>query len=179
MPVPRPAGLLPAALSLFVLLSPAHAAPAFTLDPDPEWRRAATLAELTDVLEAWLDARGVYTRKPPPVIRLIDGAQAASLQGISARMGQRTRGLYDAATGTVYLVGPWSMDRAQDVSVLLHELVHHRQAGARHWYCGGAQEPEAYELQSEWLAERGLSARIDRIAVVLEAGCTPRDIHPD
>lgn len=74
---------------------------------------------------------------------------------------------------------PWSARDPQDVAVLLHELVHHRQAGARHYYCPGAQEPLAYELQRDWLAERGLETRINWIAVRLEAGCTPRDIHPD
>jgi hypothetical protein len=43
----------------------------------------------------------------------------------------------------------------------------------------GAQEPDAYRLQAAWLAERGQEIEVNRIAVVLAAGCTPKDIHPD
>lgn len=97
---------------------------------------------------------------------------------MSASQG-RTRGLYDPDAATIRLVRPWDPRDPFDVSTLPHELVHHRQQGARHWYCPGAQELPAYRLQEAWLADLGLEPDIDWIAVVLEAGCTPRDIHPE
>ena len=36
-----------------------------------------------------------------------------------------------------------------------------------------------YRLQSAWLAEQGLSIDVNWLAVTLDAGCTPRDMHPD
>lgn len=71
------------------------------------------------------------------------------------------------------------MRDARDVSVLLHELTHHRQATARHWYCPGQQELPAYRLQAAWLAEQDETIAINWIDATLAAGCTPSDFHPD
>ena len=100
------------------------------------------------------------------------------MAGRPARGLGRARGLYDPGTGTIALVRPWSPREAGDVSVLLHELVHHRQA-ALHHYCPAAEEPLAYRLQEAWLAERGLPLDWPRLAIALAAGCTPHDIHPE
>lgn len=43
----------------------------------------------------------------------------------------------------------------------------------------GAQGRTAYRLQDGRLRLRGLEADVNRIAVALEAGCTPSDIHPE
>lgn len=45
--------------------------------------------------------------------------------------------------------------------------------------CPAAQELPAYRLHDARLAEWGLQAGVNWVAVVLDAGCTPRDIHPD
>jgi hypothetical protein len=177
---PRRAGPLLAALCLAVFPQAAPAGAALTLDPAPAWRHAETLFDLVAVLDAWLDAHSGYAaRATAPRVVIVDRQAAALRPGTAARMGQATRGLYDPDSATIILVAPWSPDDARDVSVLLHELVHHRQHTARHWYCPGQQEPDAYRLQAAWLAERGLTIPVNRIAVVLEAGCTRRDIHPD
>lgn len=145
------------------------------------WREADTMTELVGTLETWLDRNADLPRRDTaPVIRRID--RAAALAMSTARhtgQGAAPRGRYDPDTATVWLVRPWSPRDPFDVSVLLHELVHHRQAEAGHWYCPGAQELPAYKLQRAWLAELGLEPEVNWIAVVLEAGCTPRDIHPD
>jgi hypothetical protein len=181
MPHLHRAGCLPAALLLVAVSLPALADPVvLRTAATPEFRHAATPEDLVEDLEAWLDQHLSNPRPPrPPRIRVIDAATAHQMRGGVSRMGQRLRGLYDPETATIHLVAPWSAGDARDVSVLLHELVHHRQTAARHFYCPGAQEPEAYDLQAEWLAERDLTLRVNRIAVVLEADCTPRDIHPD
>jgi hypothetical protein len=157
----------------------AQAATTLHVDVDPEWRNAGSLADLVEVLETWLDAHAPWPRRSgDPVIRTISPEELASLSGVSSRGHGTTRGLYDPEMQTVFLREPWDRFDAQDVSVLLHELVHHRQASS-HWYCPGAQELPAYRLQAAWLAERGLEANVNWIAVVLESGCTRRDIHPD
>lgn len=176
----RRVSLALAALSLVAACPPQTVSAGLALDPAPAWRHAGSLPDLVAVLEDWLDAHGPYPRRnDPPRIEIIAREVAEAQLGMGARMGQKTRGLYDAESGTIYLIGPWSPDSAPDVSVLLHELVHHRQHTARHWYCPGQQEPDAYRLQAEWLAERGRRLAVNRIAIVLEAGCTRRDMHPD
>jgi hypothetical protein len=180
MPSLLPAGALAAALALSVLCDPAPAQQVtLRIGAEPAFQHAASPADLVGPLDDWLDGQLDYPRRPPPRIEIIDAAQALALEPTVGRMAGRLRGLYDPDAGTIFLVRPWSMDDPRDISVLLHELVHHRQTDARHFYCPGAQEPEAYTLQEAWLAERGLSIAVNRIAVVLAAGCTRTDFHPD
>lgn len=149
------------------------------IDPEPAWRRTNSVFELTEILERWLDENADLVRRDaPPEVRSIGSATVAFTNANAGRGHGRTRGLYEKETSTVYLIQPWNPKNAEDVSVLLHELVHHRQA-PYHYYCPGAQEEAAYRLQDQWLRQRGLKANVNWIAVVLDAGCTPRDIHPD
>jgi len=50
----------------------------------------------------------------------------------------------------------WDADEATQISLLVHELVHHTQLFAkRSWACGDAREGQAYTLQNQWLEEQG------------------------
>ncbi len=177
-PLHRFGGAIACALTLLVPDLP-DAAPAAN---DPmAWRDAKTLPDLISQLNRWLDANtDLPHRETQPEIHWIGQAQAASMTPARhASQAGHARGLYDPQTVRIYLVRPWDARNPLDVGVLLHELVHHRQAEAGHWYCAGAQELPAYRLQDAWMSNLGLKADINWIAVVLEAGCTPRDIHPD
>jgi hypothetical protein len=136
---------------------------------------AALMAEL----DRWLDANSAYpARADAPEVMLIEAADARTRRGQASR-GGRLRALYDEAANAIYLVRPWSARDVRDASVLLHEMVHHRQATAKHWYCPGAQEWDAYKLQEAWLSELGVESGLYWPAIALESSCTPRDIHPD
>jgi hypothetical protein len=171
-----------AAATAMVALCPApsRADTAIRLDPVPERRQAQDMHAIVDQLEEWLDRQTDWPRRAEaPRIRLVSEWQAAARRGATENDQRgRLRGLYDPDRSEILLVRPWDPRDAGDVSVLLHELVHHRQA-PHHWYCPAAQELPAYRLQQAWLAERGLSADVNWVAVVLDAGCTRRDIHPD
>ena len=110
---------------------------------------------------------------------MLSHSRPRTLPGHHIRPSPHQRGFYDIELEVIYIVKPWSPQNPKDVSVVLHELVHHRQQTAQHWYCPGAQELPAYRLQEKWLAERGLTVPINWVAVVLEAGCSRRDMHPD
>lgn len=171
-----PAGALAAAL---VFMSPML--PRAEAGPDAAtWRQSGTLQALILSLEDWLDDHADWPRRAAaPNIRLVSPWQATARQGAAANARHgRLRGLYDPDRSELLLVRPWNPRDAQDVSVLLHELVHHRQA-PHHWYCPGAQELPAHRLQAAWLSEQGLSLEVNWLKVVLDAGCTPRDIHPE
>ncbi len=156
------------------------AQPDFIRSQSIAWQEGAEINLLVEQLEVWLDQESPYPRRSSAAsIRVIDAAQAMRMNGQASLMGMVPRGFYDSESSTIYLVSPWSPHRAADASVLLHELAHHRQHTARHWYCPAAQELPAYRLQKRWLSERGLTAQINWVAVVLESGCTARDIHPD
>jgi len=171
VPFPSFSGPVRAGLAALVLL----AAPAYAADPAP-----AEIWRIARGLDHWLDRASDYpARADPPGIAFIDAEDAHAMRERSGRFDGRLRGLYAETTGTIYLVRPWDARDPRDVSVLLHELVHHRQVGARHWYCDSAKEWDAYKLQERWLAQLGIDAGFYWPAILLEASCTPRDIHPD
>lgn len=134
---------------------------------------------LLSALEEWLDQNSAYARPPSaPTVRVIPPAIAADLAGgLEAGHLGRLRGLFDPETSTIYLVSPWDVSDPEDVSVLLHELVHHRQA-KQHWYCPAEQEWDAYKLQAAWLTELGIKPDFYWPAILLSASCGPRDVHP-
>lgn len=178
-PLPRsaPAWTARAAVAICLALSPLSAGAG---EPATAWSRAENLPHLIRALDRWLDAESPYPARPdPPRIRLVSPHRILALSSADHRQGGRRRGLYDPDSRTIYLARPWSMRDARDVSVLLHELTHHRQATARHWYCPGQQELPAYRLQAAWLVEQGETIAINWIAATLAAGCVSRDIHPD
>jgi hypothetical protein len=150
------------------------------LDTVAEWGAAQNIHALTAILDDWLDVNSAWARPDiSPRVRFVSEWEANSRQGLSGSFQRgRIRGLYDAERSEIMLVRPWNPRSAEDVSILLHELVHHRQ-NAYHWYCPAAQELPAYRLQEAWLAERRVQADVNWLAVVLDAGCAPRDIHPD
>lgn len=159
-----------------------HGAPMFSHASEPvSQAETQALQNLVPELEAWLDENTSLPRRDSrPVIRWVDfGPVAPPTSSRLAVHNENSRGFYDPDSETIWLVRPWSASDPHDVSVLLHELVHHRQASSGHWYCPGAQELPAYRLQQAWLDSFGLEANVNWIAVVLESGCTPRDFHPD
>lgn len=175
--LPRAGSRLATLILCALLATPATAG--LHLDPDPRWRHAEDLHALVEIFEDWLDDTTPWKRRETPAsVRIVSEQDLRSVAGSTQRSHGRTRGLYHPESRTIYLGAPWDPRKAADASVLLHELVHHRQA-PHHWYCQAAQEEAAYRLQDEWLKIRGLSADVNWIAVTLEAGCTPRDIHPD
>lgn len=160
------ASLALAALSLVALSQPTEAGP-------------NTMPELVEELETWLDDNSPWPRRDSlPSIRMLPPSLAAGQYGSAGHAGGTLRAFYDDRTETITLVSPWNMRDPADQSILLHELAHHRQA-PHHWYCAGAQELPAYELQAAWAEEHGAEVAINWIAAVLESGCTRRDIHPD
>ncbi len=162
-------------LYLFILAAPAFAGDLLA------WREARDIKALTAHLEDWLDQNTDLPRRAaPPDIHLTSTAHLARLAPVrAANEASKTRGLYDPTSATIWLVRPWNGKNPYDVSVLLHELIHHRQAQHGHFYCPGAQELPAYRWQQRWLNDLGLEPNVNWVAVILEAGCTPRDIHPD
>src|SRR5262245_49482847 len=88
----------------------------------------------------------------------------------------RTVAIYDDAETTIYLNADWRGDSAADVSVVVHEMVHHLQnVGHMHFECARAREATAYEAQERWLQQHGRSLRadfdIDPFTVLVHAMC--------
>ncbi|RFP89826.1 hypothetical protein DZK27_05020 [Rhodobacteraceae bacterium 63075] len=135
-------------------------------------------ARLLDALHHWIDnATDLPAADKPANIVFADPQDLAQPGEMASMIGSHPRGLYEPATATITLVRPWSTDNLQDVAVLLHELVHHRQGG-KHFYCEAAKEYDAYEVQKDWLAQRDLPLDVNWIGIVLASSCAARDVHP-
>ena len=60
--------------------------------------------------------------------------------------------VYDDLNGTIFLPEGWSGSNPADVSVLVHEMVHHIQRkGGLRYACPAAREELAYAAQDKWL----------------------------
>lgn len=136
--------------------------------------------DLVAELETWLDAHTDLPRAdlPPEAIVLVD-TEAEATQGQSAHVDDTVRATYDEEEARIYLVRPWYSDRVQDRSVLLHELVHHRQAAAQHWYCPQAMEWDAYLIQESYLEQRGETGDFNWAWVAMLSSCSTGEHHPE
>lgn len=167
-----------AALSL-TLAAPALAAPEITgthLVFEP-----GAIQAIAEDVDLWLDVYTDLPRSDDPLaeIALIEPGSEVDYEGRMTRLDDTVRGLYDEETATIYLVRPWFGDSAMDRSVLLHEMVHHRQVAAQHWYCPQAMEWDAYLHQEAYLDALGETGDFHWGWVLLASSCTVRDHHPD
>jgi hypothetical protein len=88
----------------------------------------------------------------------------------------RTVAIYEDSEKTIYLTEDWRGDSAADISVVVHEMVHHLQNIAQmRFECTRAREATAYEAQERWLQQHGRSLRadfdIDPFTVLVHAMC--------
>lgn len=84
--------------------------------------------------------------------------------------------LYVDSTRTIYLPEGWTGKTPAEVSVLVHEMVHHLQnvAGLK-YECPQAREKLAYAAQNQWLAQSGRNLidefKFDALTVLLRTKC--------
>jgi len=84
--------------------------------------------------------------------------------------------LYDDKRRTIILPEGWSGTTPAELSVLVHEMVHHLQnVKGEGFECAGAREKPAYLAQDEWLKQfgRGLESefQIDMFTIVARSIC--------
>jgi hypothetical protein len=120
---------------------------------------------LLTAIEAWLafqfDLPGVERH---PRIELADPARMAALRGggLEASSHGDVVAVYSDATQTIYLPEGWTGTSPAELSILVHELVHHVQnvAGLK-YACAQEREKLAYEAQERWLGLFGRSLERD------------------
>ena len=84
--------------------------------------------------------------------------------------------IYDDRTSRILLPEGWSGRSAAELSVLVHEMVHHLQKSAGLRYeCPAQREKLAYEAQGKWLELFGLSLQsefdIDPFTLKVSTSC--------
>lgn len=165
--------MIRAAASLCLAIAPnlAPGCPApLPLEVAPE-----QIAELT----RWIERHSDYAASAlgPPSIFLCQTGEVIAYEGHDVVVDSELRAAYDLRNDRIFLVLPWSASDPRNLSSLLHELIHRAQFAARDWPCAAATEPEAYRLQEQWLAERGIEAGFNWFRIEIEARCLS-DHHP-
>lgn len=149
----------------------------------------APRADLVLALQAWLSAElGVPTVTDPPHFvfatphQLLVMRYRTVVSDRSRPVGGPGEGdvvaLYETDTGTVYLPRGWTGTSAAELSVLVHELVHHVQTvrGIRYG-CAEAREAPAFDAQDRLLIFLGTDLErefgIDPFTRLARALCLP------
>jgi hypothetical protein len=77
--------------------------------------------------------------------------QEQQISGVPNR--RQAVAVYDDLNETIFLPDTWKGDTPAELSVLVHEMVHHIQKKNRLKYeCPGAREELAYKVQEKWLS---------------------------
>ena len=115
--------------------------------------------------------RAFTAEKQREVLNAIHGSAA------SPGNGRKAVAIYDDVTRTIFLPEGWTGRTQAELSVLVHEMVHHLQKEARLIYpCPGASEKLAYEAQEKWLGLFGLDLEsefeIDPFTLLATTACS-------
>jgi hypothetical protein len=90
---------------------------------------------------------------------------------VGVEMPRQVVAIYDDAVRTIFLPDAWTGSTPAELSVLVHEMVHHLQNRAGSIYaCPAAREKVAYRAQEKWLGlfGRSLSSEFDMDLLTLK-----------
>jgi hypothetical protein len=84
--------------------------------------------------------------------------------------------VYNDRTRTIYLSDKWSGRTPSELSILVHEMVHHLQnATGIKYECPAEREKLAYEAQDKWLSQFGRNLesefQINGLALLISTSC--------
>jgi hypothetical protein len=145
------------------------------------------------VIATWLSINfGLPTTHEFPNVEFVSPAKIATLRagGLVFAGGQNLAptapidvspesgvvAVYEDRTRTIYLPNGWTPASPAEVSVLVHELVHHLQNVAMDTFeCPAAREKVAYAAQNEWLKLFGSDLEqqfeIDAMTALVRTSC--------
>lgn len=132
---------------------------------------------LVPLISTWLSAGfGLPADAPGLAIRTLPEATLSRLwiesvaaeEGRDFRIVARQLGLleieafYDHENSTIFLSDDWNPRSPRDISVLVHEIVHHLQRiEGQSYACPAAREKLAYDAQDAWLGLFGTSLELE------------------
>jgi hypothetical protein len=130
---------------------------------------------------AWVADELALPDAAPPGVAFADRRRLAAMRYPEAtphRSPAAVEALYDPAARVILLPLGWRGATPAEVSVLVHELVHHLQeASGQRPACPAERERDAYALQERWLRRFGGSLERDfgiaPIFVLVAGVCAP------
>jgi hypothetical protein len=101
---------------------------------------------------------------------------ASNYTAVHAATHREVMAVYNDKTRTIFLADTWTGRTPVEVSILVHEMVHHLQSlGNLKYECLGAREKPAYLAQDQWLRQFGLSLEqvfeIDAFTLLVVSAC--------
>lgn len=157
-------------LAALCLAAATPATAAERLDPPP----------LTDTIVLWLGANfDLPSAVEAPVLVTVPAAELVTIRygaGTTVAPGEVVAA-YDDARRTIYLSDGWTGRTPAELSVLVHEMVHHLQSATdMRFACPGEREAIAYRAQDAWLGLFGLDLKstfgIDAATLLVATACT-------
>lgn len=137
------------------------------------------MEELIAVLSIWAaTAAGLPEAPGPPRVRQFEQHHIAAMYAghYDAPGSDDIIAIYVGMVDTIVLRDDWNMHEPADLSVLVHELVHHLQhhAGVE-YHCPQQREGVAFAVQEEWLNMFGESLEsafgIDEFTLTISTNC--------
>lgn len=162
---------MPAHLIRSAALCLAAASPAAANDPH-------AAPPLVDTIALWLAANfDLPVAATAPALVGVPAADLVAMRygaGSTARAGD-VAAVYD--DGTIFLAEGWTGRSPADLSILVHEMVHHLQSSAQlRFACPGEREVLAYRAQDAWLGLFGESLAttfgLDPATILAGTACT-------
>ena len=148
--------------ALAIGLALAAAAPlAMSRSARPQTIDAVPVTALLGAIGAWTaEAAGLPLPDALPVVVWASRTEMATLHygkdADAAGGSVRIEALYDGDTRRILLLEDWTGATPEELSVLVHEMVHHLQAAAGTTYaCPAEREVLAYDVQERWLQTFG------------------------
>ncbi|HMB77523.1 MAG TPA: DUF6647 family protein [Kiloniellaceae bacterium] len=137
--------------------------------------------ELLSAIVVWLSANfALVPNDELPDLQRLPAAQLpqAMEQGPLMLDEQEVIAFYDDATRTIFLSETWDARSPSDLSVLVHEVVHHLQnVNGLRYPCPASREKIAYAAQDAWLIlfDRNLMDEfdLDPFTLKLTTECVP------
>ncbi len=151
-------------------------AAAAPLTAAPEAAQPRDAPPLLDTIVLWLSANfDLPAPVQAPLLATLPEADLVAMRyGPEAQVAPgQVVALYDEAGATIYLSEGWTGRSPAELSVLVHEVVHHLQSSAdQRFACPAERERLAYHAQGEWLALFGetLETAFDIDAATLLVG---------
>lgn len=135
---------------------------------------------LIETLELWLVANFDLTAaaEPPDLVAIPASKLVEIRYGSASSVAPgEVVAAYDDASRTIYLTEGWTGRSPDQISVLVHEMVHHLQASAdMRFACPAERELLAYRAQDAWLRLFGTDLQsafgIDETTLLVGTVCT-------
>ena len=137
------------------------------------------LEGLLDTVVTWLSANfDLPADYDHPEIRLKSAEYVSDVRYRSMKRAMRREvvAVYNDETETIFLTDSWLGRSPADISILIHEMVHHLQNKAELTYgCPQAREEVAYAAQDRWLGLFGKNLHqefeIDPLVLMMTTKC--------